>query len=255
VKLWIISDLHLEFRARGFDLKPPADADVCVVAGDVCVRTPARAVRLLAEAITRIPVVYVAGNHEFYGGFIVDGVRDAVVEADRHPNMHFLENETRLIDGILFAGATLWTDFDLEGNRDASMRFSGMEISDFQRAGWCKRPFSKLRPYHTLRKHHESREFLNRFLADYRRNRTVVVTHTAPSAASLPSDFRSTPAAAAFASNLTSMIETRGPELWVHGHVHRACDYMVGATKVICNPRGYPNEDATGFIQDLVVEI
>jgi len=59
----------------------------------------------------------------------------------------------------------------------------------------------------------------------------------------------------AFASDLENLILEFQPELWIHGHIHTACDYTIGKTRVICNPRGYPSELNTGFIPEKVVEI
>ena len=73
---------------------------------------------------------------------------------------------------------------------------------------------------------------------------TVVVTHHAPHPDSLPdphADLRW-----CYASDLRDLIHARGPDLWVHGHVHAAVDYAVGPSRIVCNPRGHP-EETTGF--------
>ncbi|MBH0240002.1 metallophosphoesterase [Methylobrevis albus] len=75
IKLWIFSDLHLEYAPLRELLAIP-DADVCVVAGDLC-RGPANSVRWLAEHIApSMPCVFVAGNHEFYKGSIREGLEE-----------------------------------------------------------------------------------------------------------------------------------------------------------------------------------
>jgi hypothetical protein len=30
-------------------------------------------------------------------------------------------------------------------------------------------------------------------------------------------------------------------KLWTHGHTHEDFDYMIGSTRIVCNPRGYDN--------------
>ena len=109
MRLWILSDLHLEYA----DLRTPLtipDADVCVVAGDLC-RAPANGVHWLAEHIApAMPCIYVAGNHEFYKGSIREGIEDGRTAATQVAGVHFLENDTVTIGGITFIGATLWTD-------------------------------------------------------------------------------------------------------------------------------------------------
>ncbi|MCB1999889.1 MAG: metallophosphoesterase family protein, partial [Rhodoferax sp.] len=63
MKLNILSDLHLGFAA----MEPPRnDADVIILAGDI--GRPALATAW-AAALDK-PVLYVPGNHEFYGDSI-----------------------------------------------------------------------------------------------------------------------------------------------------------------------------------------
>jgi Icc-related predicted phosphoesterase len=241
MKLWVLSDLHLEFEPQGLALPAP-EADVCIVAGDVYTRGPARSIAMLAALIPDMRTVFVAGNHEFHGSFVLDGLKEARREAARHPNIHFLEDESVELDGVLFAGATLWTDFELFGAPQLAMGYCKEEMNDYRRAGWSKKPYAKLHPAHTARKHHRSREFLDRFLAEQNGRKSVVVTHTAPSLRSIAPRHRNDIASAAYASPLDDLIQARGPNLWVHGHVHHALDYTIGRTRIVCNPRGYSTD-------------
>lgn len=59
---------------------------------------------------------------------------------------------------------------------------------------------------------------------------------------------------AAYASNLEALIEARGPALWVHGHIHTSSDFRIGATRIVCNPRGYPGIES-GFNASLTVDL
>jgi hypothetical protein len=78
----------------------------------------------------------------------------------------------------------------------------------------------------------------------------VVITHDAAHPGSLPS--RHAHLACFDASDLTPLLPVRGPDLWVHGHVHRYVDYHVGRTRIVCNARGHAKEE-TGFQADLAV--
>jgi Icc-related predicted phosphoesterase len=60
---------------------------------------------------------------------------------------------------------------------------------------------------------------------------------------------------AAFASSLDEFVAASGVRIWVHGHLHDSADYSIGSTRVICNPRGYPEELNAGFQPGLVVEV
>jgi Icc-related predicted phosphoesterase len=73
--------------------------------------------------------------------------------------------------------------------------------------------------------------------------KTVVVTHHLPHARSIPSRFHDDLLNAAYASDLSDVIESGRPALWVHGHTHDSCDYQVGDTRIVCNPRGYDDEN------------
>ena len=69
----------------------------------------------------------------------------------------------------------------------------------------------------------------------------VVVTHHAPSPISIAECYKhDTLMNGAFASDLSEFILDRPQiKMWTHGHMHNVSDYMVGDTRVVCNPRGY----------------
>jgi Icc-related predicted phosphoesterase len=257
MRIWIMSDLHLEHSALP-PMEPPR-ADVCVVAGDVLTHGAVPSVRWLAENICPlVPVVFVCGNHEFYGGFLTDGIQAARDEAARHPRLHLLEQDVVEIGGVLFAGTTMWTDFSLfvDTPKEIAMRHSREVMWDYSRIKLRKRPFEALRPVHTLRAHKSALAFLGGFLTANYSLRTVVVTHHAPSPRSIPDEFRVDLASAAYASNLEDLIESTGPSLWIHGHVNRHVRYTLGHTEVICNSRGYLGETSfEDFDQRLVIEV
>lgn len=103
MKLWIFSDLHLEFGSR-FDVDPPPDADVAICAGDVLTKGVVPSLRWLGERLShKLPVVFVGGNHEYYNGSILEGIADARALSD-YPDLHYLENGIVEIDGITFVG-------------------------------------------------------------------------------------------------------------------------------------------------------
>ncbi|KQU94915.1 hypothetical protein ASD12_24635 [Mesorhizobium sp. Root102] len=252
MKVWLLSDLHLEFA----DLRQPLtipDADVCVVAGDLC-RAPANGVFWLTKNIApAMPCVYVAGNHEFYKGSIREGLEDGRKAAAGFPNVHFLEDESVVIDGVRFLGATLWTDFRIEGHPHVAMFHARERMNDFKLIAEQRNPWQRFVPETAFRMHQESRLFLDSALKTDPIT-TVVVTHHLPHARSIPPRFRGDLLNAAFASDLSNVIEEGHPALWVHGHTHDSCDYEVGSTRILCNPRGY-NDENIAFDPALVVRI
>ncbi|MBW9051157.1 metallophosphoesterase [Rhizobium mesosinicum] len=255
MRLWIASDLHLEFEGAKATFDPP-DADVFVCAGDVLDNGIVPSLEWLAETVAPLmPVLLVAGNHEFYGASLVESIRAAKQAASRYPNVHFLENDAVILDGVRFLGTTLWTDFRLHSDDTAlAMDAAKQVMNDYKRIKFSKTPYQAFKPLHAYRKHQEARLFLSRTLAQGHDGETVVVTHHAPSAKSIFGEYKYDILSASYASDLEDLIAAHTPTLWVHGHVHHACDYSVGSTRVLCNPAGYP-EEYDGFQPQLVVEV
>ncbi|PZQ14430.1 MAG: metallophosphoesterase [Ancylobacter novellus] len=253
-RLWVLSDLHLESRA----MEPTAipDADVCVVAGDVAGR-PRAAVRWLSLHVGhRMPIVYVPGNHEFWGaGSMEHASLGGLLASRRGGRVHMLEDDLRVIAGVRFVGATLWTDYALyapphEGkNRDEAVAWAIRWAE-----GTSPDAMNGLKPLDLRARHKRSRAFIAAALATPHDGPTVVVTHHAPHPESVPERFRWQVNSSAYASDLTSVIEAGRPDLWVHGHMHDGCDYLAGDTRVLCNPRGFPGENPD-FDPGLVVEV
>lgn len=255
MRLWIFSDLHLEHGWMDFDFDVPR-ADVCIAAGDIFNDGPSKAIRVLAEHITDMPVILVAGNHDYYRTFLTESLKEAALEASKYPNITFLENGIVEVGEFVVAGATLWTDFRLMGHQELAMNDCGQWMTDYAAIRWTKKPYAPLRPINTLRKHSESARFLSSFLEAHADRRTIVVTHHAPSRKSIGPIHADEITSAAFASELDGLIIDRGPELWVHGHVHRRLDYRLGQTRVLCNPRGYYGEPTFAeFDRSYVLEI
>jgi len=252
MKIWILSDLHLEFA----DLRQPLDipsADVCVVAGDLC-RAPANGVHWLAKHVAdAMPCIYVAGNHEFYKGSIKEGIEDGRSAAAGFPSIHFLENNVAVIDGVRFIGATLWTDYRIEGHPQVAMFHARERMNDYRQIAKQRKPWQRFAPETAYRMHQHSLLFIDSALkADP--IKTVVVTHHLPHARSVPARFKGDLLNAAYASDLSGVIDAGRPALWIHGHTHESCDYIVGDTRVVCNPRGYEDENGN-FNPALTIQI
>lgn len=262
MKIWIISDLHLGRHEDDIDLDIPA-ADVCVCAGDLY-QPLLGSLRLLGTRVSaRMPVVFVAGNHEFYGDGYDRG--RALAHSNPVPMVHFLDDNSTVIDGVRFVGATLWTDYALYAG-DLSRKAADVEVANsMETAGRLINDHNRIRvggdgaarywsPSDARRVHQRSRAFIEAELARPFEGPTVVVTHHAPHPGSIAREYRESVLNPAFASDLSDVIENGRPELWVHGHVHTACDYRVGDTRVIGNPRGYRHE-YSGWDPHLVIEV
>ena len=255
MRLQILSDLHLEF-SPDVQLCIDPRADALVVAGDICAGTERGFGFVRAQAGPDLPIVAVAGNHEFYGRDWYEERGQARAIAARF-GIQWLDDDRCALGGVRFLGATLWTDYEFFGSdtRDQAMRAAGLGMSDHvaigaRRAG-ADRRFS---PADALAAHTTSRGFLEEQLAVSFDGPTVVVTHHGPHEKSVAGKFRASVITAAFISDLSSLIARGRPALWVHGHTHVSFDYRVGTTRIICNPHGYPNENR-GFDPQLVVDV
>lgn len=256
MRIWILSDLHLGVGGPPWRPARIPAAEVAVVAGDVCEGLTA-AVGWAAQTIGRhMPVVLVPGNHEFYrrshGEELARG-RAAAQAA----GVHLLEDAAVTLGGVRFCGATLWTDYALDGvhRQAAAMDAARRGLNDHRLIGWPGPPGRRFRPEEALGLHGASRAFLDACLgANPGGLPQVVVTHHGPTPASLDPAFVGDPLNPAFASDLTALVAARRPALWVHGHVHASRDYRHGHTRVVCNPHGYGSENPA-FREDLVVEV
>ena len=248
MKIRIVADLHLEFADV---VMPAVEADVVVVAGDV--RCGPKGVDRLCALFPDLPVVYVLGNHEYYGQAHPRLIEKARARSEG-TNVRLLENGRADFCGVTFLGCTFWTDFRLCGNPRIAGGEAARAMTDYRKIR-VSPAYRKLTPVDTALLHAESRRWLSEKFEENRAGRLVVVTHHAPSPRSLPPVWRDDLLSAAYASALDEFVAGSGAALWIHGHVHSRNEYVIGETRVVCNPRGYPDEVGNGFDPNLVLEI
>ncbi len=247
MKIHILNDLHIEFE----DFKPPATrADVVVLAGDIGVGLGG--LHWAQKQFPDRPVIYVPGNHEYYRNNtgLIDELKAGALQ-----NVHVLNDDQVVIDGVRFLGSTLWTDFALLGPQMqvSAMLAARQYMTDFAVIRHGNRGFT---PRDAQRLHTDSRAWLSSRLAQPFSGKTVVVTHHAPSSRSISRRYVGDPLSPAFASDLEGLMGERRAVLWVHGHVHDSFDYAVDGTRVVCNPRGYaPSALNQDFVPDKVVAL
>lgn len=255
MKLWVLSDLHIDVNHRApLELPRPSPAhDVVVVAGDIC-QGMAEGVRFIVrEELNTKPVVYIGGNHEFYGHDRHDELAAGRAEAASHPNIHVLERNGVVIGGVEFLGCTLWTDYRYAGPREQAraMYWAARRMSDHRLIANARGSWS---PEHALEEHQVSRGWLSQQLSLEPTHRRVVITHHAPSRLSVQTRYREDLLTAAFASDLDEVVTQA--TLWVHGHLHAPTDYRLGDCRVVANPRGYVSiKEDREFDPGLVVDV
>jgi predicted phosphodiesterase len=234
MKLNILSDLHLRFEP--FE-RPVNDADVVVLAGDIARPREAAAWALGFSK----PVLYVAGNHEFYGSSI-DGAAAELERLCRGTHVHVLNDREAVIDGVRFLGSTLWTDFELFGvgePKAAAMAEAKRLLRDFSRIALRDSTGAVFTPEDSTVLFKRHADWLASRLATPHDEPTVVITHHAPSPRSIHPRFAGTLLNACFVSDAESLLGADRALLWIHGHTHDSFDYEVKGTRVVCNPRGY----------------
>lgn len=254
MRLWIFSDIHIESCRWGLP-EPRPEHDVIIAAGDI--HNPASmAVRWLAEHSKGKPVIFVPGNHEWYASrepFTVEAERSRAAALASELGIHMLMDQTVIIDGVRFLGASLWTDYALYETPERSMLIAAQMMND-HRLIYPDVGNGPLRPKQARDWHVASRTWL---AAEVARpslgqwDRTVVVTHHMPHLKSIAAQYFGDPLNPAFCSDLSDLVEGGGAALWVHGHTHTSCDHVAGCTRVVCNPKGYGPSRSGGRIENI----
>ena len=252
LRIQLASDLHLENIEVRFPgerlITPAADADLLVLAGDVA--NGKRAIELFAD--WPVPVLYLAGNHEFYD-HNWETTRTDLRSAARGTIVLFLDNDVadlsifrhwwasrkEALSRVRFLGSTLWTDYRYSAGKTQRqlMEHAEMRMQDHRVIMTKQGRFTAV---HALRDHELSRFWLERELTKPFDGKTVVLTHHAPHPLSVHPRFQAVDALAtnaAYVSDLEPLL--RKADVWLHGHVHDSFDYHVAGCRVVANPRGY----------------
>jgi Icc-related predicted phosphoesterase len=244
----ILSDLHLEFET----FEPPrTDCDLVVLAGDIHIGN--KGLLWAKEAFADKPVIYVLGNHEYYRNALPK-LTDKLKQEALGSNVHILENDKVIIDDVVFLGCTLWTNFELLGDPRIAGYEATQQMTDYKKIRVSPQ-YRKLRSIDTAIIHRHSLDWLKKELSSNEEHKVVIITHHAPSKRSLPQWYAEDLLSAAYASDLEKVVESSKAKLWIHGHIHAPQDYVIGNTRVVCNPKGYPDEYNDAFIPDYVVQI
>ena len=271
MKISLASDVHLEFG--DLDIVNTDNAQVLILSGDICVaadldmrdrrQTEMGFARYRSERFheffercaANFPhVIYVMGNHEYYHSDFATALGEMRRKLAYLPNLYILERELKVIDDITFIGGTLWTDMN---NHDAlTLYHMRTMMNDFRviqnsaipvhfrtQEGEFRTRVAKFSPEDSVTEHVKMKEYIQVVTAflGQNPNKYVVVGHHAPSRKSTHEMYaHDTIMNGAYSSDLDEFIMDRPQiKLWTHGHTHHEFDYMIGETRVVCNPRGY----------------
>jgi Icc-related predicted phosphoesterase len=169
-------------------------------------------------------ILYVPGNHEYYKSSPREVARNLAKLTKEFPEVVMPENDSVVIAGQRFIAGTMWFRPDPTSEPNKRFMHDFSLIQDFE--PWV----------------YEQNAAFEKVLATEVRADDVVVTHHLPAFESVPARFARSAMNAFFVCDMTSYISERQPKLWIHGHSHDRCDYLLGATRVVANPLGYPSE-------------
>lgn len=264
MKFQILSDLHIDSYVRQSHPVghiPKTDADIVLVAGDTANSDSGMPWLQQQAARLQVPLLTIAGNHEYFNEDILHFDKKLATwdnyDATQHLGLRFLQCQHIDIGEVRIIGCTLWTDYQYQANGD-TIDIAKRFMRDYKQIYVGHELFS---PEVSMQIHDEQRQWLKQALIAAKQlgKKTVVMTHHSISPLSVSQKYATLPSNAAFVTDLSAwMFEDWAPTLWVHGHTHEAFDYRINDTRVIVNPRAYPNEvssTALEFAWDRVIEV
>lgn len=251
IRIRYLSDLHMEFTQYLPNLVASAGEDLVVLAGDIGIGTAG--IHWAKQTFPSTPVLYVLGNHEFYGYDWHDLIREAR-SACEGSNVRLLENDCFRFHGLRFLGTTLWTNFRLGGPGAVqhAMQECQQFINDYRH---IRNEGRILCARESVARHEKSLAWLTSEL-NASDEPTVVVTHHGPCLAAAHPGFLLDIYANCFLSNLPDRLFEK-PIAWIYGHTHSNLASSYRKTWLYSNQRGYPDEDlpAPAFSWGRVLEI
>ncbi len=286
MKIKLVSDLHLEFS--DVNVVNDQNYDVLILGGDICIaqdlhdhpepanttdqaaiangtglgrrqQTAQRFRDFFKRCSFQFPhVIYIMGNHEFYNGKFYAGIEYMRDECAKYPNVYMLEQDTKIINGVVFVGGTLWTNM----NKRDPLTMHAIEgmMNDFRIIRNDARNYACMSALDVAIRHDKTLAYIEHIVHVHKNKKCVVVGHHSPSFQSVhPTYAHETLMNGGYHSDLSEFILDH-PQivLWTHGHTHHPFDYMIGETRVVCNPRGYENDgysEDTGWNPNILLEI
>lgn len=228
---------------HGPRLESMGKVDLVILAGDI--HSGKRGIKYADELSLYLnaPVCYIPGNHEFYHQYMQVFTPSCIIIAQSCAGrVYFLENGVASFNfgahKINVLGCTLWTDYELNENREAAMDYAAKHLNDHVFISIRELRFT---PIDALARHVASRGWLHETLSSLKQDdpnaTNIVVTHHAPSPTCLGE--RTGEIAPAYASDLLAEFAPYAPDIWVHGHTHLRHDKLEQNIRIASAPRGY----------------
>ena len=280
MRINIASDIHLEFGP--IEIKNTEGADVLILSGDICVaadvlhkdnlNNKSRKIHDFFEMCSKEfkNVIYIVGNHEHYNGDFQRTIPHLKQFLGHLDNLHILDKEIVTIDDVTFIGGTLWTDMNKEDGitlyHMSSMMNDFIKVSNGKIQNGIQAEDDK--PYYRIKRltpedvvvdHKSMLEYIRIIVEGKQDQKFVVVGHHAPSKLSTKPKYQDDYIMnGGYSSDLSEFILDHPQiKMWTHGHTHDTFDYMIGSTKVVCNPRGYIKYEqrADEFDPNIIFEV
>lgn len=240
MKILIMSDLHLDCeqdKGKSFvESISSKEIDVLVLAGDIsCAENIPITLKYFCQKFNK--VIYVHGNHEYYGAakkHVISWTYDALAE---NPNLIWLNNDFIEIDGFRFVGSPLWFETNEKDFLTSYHYNDFIFIPSFE--DWIEQESLSCRNY----------------LLNNVSSQDIVITHFVPTNKSFYGKFKLNYLNKYYINNLEGLIIDKQPKMWIHGHTHHSSNYVLNKTKIICNPKGYDFDEVNlKFDPNLIVE-
>lgn len=277
MRIQLFSDLHLE-RYPAFAPHILPDTDVVVLAGDIGSYQPGSRLETQEFGLERfapatlgrpdLRVLFIPGNHEF-DALDFDATSARLQATCARLGITWLDREVVVLDGVRFAGTTLWADFDALASRETDLAKQLQQRNKaFRAANYYLAKNTTLKDGEQVLAEGlramslDCQAWLRDTLATPFDGKTVVVTHFAPSLLSADPRYGLTPGTAGFCNAMDDCF--KGADLWLHGHLHCMNDYVVEgrdgphswSCRVVANPLGYLSKgEQEGFRPELVITL
>ncbi len=239
----ILSDLHFEFHldvGKSFvkDIYYKK-TEILIVAGDLAnSRLVTEALYILCGKYKTALVLFVPGNHDFYESCIFDGLKRLLELEAKLKNYRCLYNKSIRVGNRKFIGTTLWFANTVHAQEHER------NLNDFYYIFGANPDIYM----HNIR--------AVKFLKKADMTDACVITHHAPTKQSTNAKYRSNPINAFFVCSLDELILAKQPTFWLHGHCHIPCDYQYFRTRIVCNPFGYKDREASKyFCNQLLIDM
>lgn len=250
MKIAMHSDLHIEGYRLLYNTLSDTGYDVLVLAGDIVSAKTIDRLQVLREKVpTDKPVIFVPGNHEFYGGCIKQTANEL---RDKCSELGFIyaDRKVVVIDEVVFICATGWATLDSFHEYSMEEKWLAMKscIADFQ-------AIKSNSVDDMIERGKADYEFIKSNLELYKDHKCVVVTHFSPSETYGNQNFDVTPISSYFSNDWTHLMYEYQPVFWVYGHTHGSVEGRIYRTRVVTNQRGYGHECFATYNENKIIEV